>query len=229
MTKLGIIGAMRIEMENLKPSIEKPKYETISGVDFISGEINGVEVVAAVSGIGKVFAAICTEIMILHFGVDHVINIGVAGSLVKDLKVLDVAVADSAVQHDMNTSAIGDPIGLVSGINIINFEADEKLKNATKEVLEAKGIYYQTGVIASGDLFVDTDKQRQTIRDRFNAIAADMEGASIAHTCYVNNVPFTLIRSISDADGSAMDYNTFAGKAAEQSISIVLDLIKKLK
>ncbi|MBR4707082.1 MAG: 5'-methylthioadenosine/adenosylhomocysteine nucleosidase [Pseudobutyrivibrio sp.] len=227
--KLGIIGAMRIEMENLKPSIEKPKYETISGVDFISGEINGVEVVAAVSGIGKVFAAICTEIMILHFGVDHVINIGVAGSLVKDLKVLDVAVADSAVQHDMNTSAIGDPIGLVSGINIINFEADEKLKNATKEVLEAKGIYYQTGVIASGDLFVDTDKQRQTIRDRFNAIAADMEGASIAHTCYVNNVPFTLIRSISDADGSAMDYNTFAGKAAEQSISIVLDLIKKLK
>ena len=227
--KLGIIGAMGIEMENLKPSIEKPKYETISGVDFISGEINGVEVVAAVSGIGKVFAAICTEIMILHFGVDHVINIGVAGSLVKDLKVLDVAVADSAVQHDMNTSAIGDPIGLVSGINIINFEADEKLKNATKEVLEAKGIYYQTGVIASGDLFVDTDKQRQTIRDRFNAIAADMEGASIAHTCYVNNVPFTLIRSISDADGSAMDYNTFAGKAAEQSISIVLDLIKKLK
>jgi adenosylhomocysteine nucleosidase len=227
--KLGIIGAMRIEMENLKPSIEKPKYETISGVDFISGEINGVEVVAAVSGIGKVFAAICTEIMILHFGVDHVINIGVAGSLVKDLKVLDVAVADSAVQHDMNTSAIGDPIGLVSGINIINFEADEKLKNATKEVLEAKGIYYQTGVIASGDLFVDTDKQRQTIRDRFDAIAADMEGASIAHTCYVNNVPFTLIRSISDADGSAMDYNTFAGKAAEQSISIVLDLIKKLK
>ena len=227
--KLGIIGAMRIEIENLKPSIEKPKYETISGVDFISGEINGVEVVAAVSGIGKVFAAICTEIMILHFGVDHVINIGVAGSLVKDLKVLDVAVADSAVQHDMNTSAIGDPIGLVSGINIINFEADEKLKNATKEVLEAKGIYYQTGVIASGDLFVDTDKQRQTIRDRFNAIAADMEGASIAHTCYVNNVPFTLIRSISDADGSAMDYNTFAGKAAEQSISIVLDLIKKLK
>jgi adenosylhomocysteine nucleosidase len=227
--KLGIIGAMRIEIENLKPSIEKPKYETISGVDFISGEINGVEVVAAVSGIGKVFAAICTEIMILHFGVDHVINIGVAGSLVKDLKVLDVAVADSAVQHDMNTSAIGDPIGLVSGINIINFEADERLKNATKEVLEAKGIYYQTGVIASGDLFVDTDKQRQTIRDRFDAIAADMEGASIAHTCYVNNVPFTLIRSISDADGSAMDYNTFAGKAAEQSISIVLDLIKKLK
>ena len=227
--KLGIIGAMQIEIENLKPSIEKPRFETISGVDFISGEINGVEVVAAVSGIGKVFAAICTEIMILHFGVDHVINIGVAGSLVKDLKVLDVAVADSAVQHDMNTTALGDPAGLVSGINIVNFTADEKLKKAVCEVLDAKGIYHQTGVIASGDLFVDTDKQRQNIRMKFDAIAADMEGGSIAHTCYVNNVPFTLIRSISDADGSAMDYNTFAGKAAEQSISIVLDVIAKLK
>ena len=227
--KLGIIGAMQIEIENLKPSIEKPRFETISGVDFISGVINGVEVVAAVSGIGKVFAAICTEIMILHFGVDHVINIGVAGSLVKDLKVLDVAVADSAVQHDMNTTALGDPAGLVSGINIVNFPADEKLKKAVCEVLDAKGIYHQTGVIASGDLFVDTDKQRQNIRMKFDAIAADMEGGSIAHTCYVNNVPFTLIRSISDADGSAMDYNTFAGKAAEQSISIVLDVIAKLK
>ena len=227
--KLGIIGAMQIEIENLKPSIEKPRFETISGVDFISGEINGVEVVAAVSGIGKVFAAICTEIMILHFGVDHVINIGVAGSLVKALKVLDVAVADSAVQHDMNTTALGDPAGLVSGINIVNFPADEKLKKAVCEVLDAKGIYHQTGVIASGDLFVDTDKQRQNIRMKFDAIAADMEGGSIAHTCYVNNVPFTLIRSISDADGSAMDYNTFAGKAAEQSISIVLDVIAKLK
>ena len=157
------------------------------------------------------------------------INIGVAGSLVKDLKVLDVAVADSAVQHDMNTTALGDPAGLVSGINIVNFPADEKLKKAVCEVLDAKGIYHQTGVIASGDLFVDTDKQRQNIRMKFDAIAADMEGRSIAHTCYVNNVPFTLIRSISDADGSAMDYNTFAGKAAEQSISIVLDVIAKLK
>ena len=227
--KLGIIGAMQIEIENLKPSIEKQRFSTISGVDFIEGQIDGVDIVNAVSGIGKVFAAICTEIMILHFGVDHVINIGVAGSLVKDLKVLDVAVAESAVQHDMNTSAIGDPIGLVSGINIINFMADKALNDKVISVLSDKGIYYQTGVIASGDLFVDTEKQRQGIRQKFDAIAADMEGGSIAHTCYVNNVPFTLIRSISDAEGSAMDYNTFAGKAAEQSISIVLELISRIK
>ena len=226
---LGIIGAMQMEIENLKPSIKNPVFETISGVTFIKGEIDGIDVVAAVSGIGKVFAAVCTEIMILHFGVDHVINIGVAGTLVKDLKVLDVAVAESAVQHDMNTSALGDPVGLISGINVINFEADKKLTQIVCDVLKAKGIPYQTGVIASGDMFVDTDKQRDRIRQNFMAIACEMEGASIAHVCYINNVPFTLIRSISDGDGSAMDYNTFAGKAAEQSIDIVLDVIAKLK
>lgn len=227
--KLGIIGAMQIEIENLKPSIKNQKTSTISGVNFIEGEVNGVPVVAAVSGIGKVFAAICTEIMVLHFGVDHVINIGVAGSLVPTLKVLDVAVAESAVQHDMNTTAVGDPLGLISGINVINFEADADLRKNVTDVLSARGINYEVGVIASGDLFVDTNKQRETIRTRFDAIAADMEGASIAQTCYVNKVPFTLIRSISDADGSAMDYNTFAGKAAEQSIAIVLDVIERLK
>ncbi|PHU33693.1 5'-methylthioadenosine/adenosylhomocysteine nucleosidase [Pseudobutyrivibrio ruminis] len=227
--KLGIIGAMQIEIENLKPSIKGAKVEVISGIEFISGKIDGIDVVAAVSGIGKVFAAVCSEIMILHFGVEKVINIGVAGSLVKDLKVLNVAVAESAVQHDMNTTAIGDPAGLVSGINVINFDTDPELRNVVVDVLKAREIPYETGVIASGDLFVDTDRQRQNIHLKFNAIAADMEGGAIAHVCYINNIPFALIRSISDADGSAMDYNTFAGKAAEQSIAIVLDVIKKLK
>ena len=227
--RLGIIGAMQMEIENLQPSIKDSVKETISGISFVKGEIDGIEVVAAVSGVGKVFAAVCTEIMILHFGVDHVINIGVAGSLVKDLKVLDVAVATSAVQHDMNTSALGDPLGLVSGINVINFEADKELNEVVCQALTDMGIAHETGVIASGDLFVDTDKQRNKIHMNFNAMAADMEGGSIAHVCYINNVPFTLIRSISDADGSAMDYNTFAGKAAQQSIAIVLEVIERLK
>ncbi|MBP5595162.1 MAG: 5'-methylthioadenosine/adenosylhomocysteine nucleosidase [Pseudobutyrivibrio sp.] len=227
--KIGIIGAMQIEIENLKPSIKGAKVEVISGIEFVSGKIDGIDVVAAVSGIGKVFASVCSEIMILHFGVEKIINIGVAGSLVKDLKVLDVAVAESAVQHDMNTTAIGDPAGLVSGINVINFDADAELRSVVVDVLKAREIPFETGVIASGDLFVDTDRQRQNIHLKFNAIAADMEGGAIAHVCYINNIPFALIRSISDADGSAMDYNTFAGKAAEQSIAIVLDVIKKLK
>lgn len=226
--RIGIIGAMQMEIENLKPSIQNATTETISGIPFVKGDVHGVEIVAAVSGVGKVFAAVCTEIMILHFGVEKVINIGVAGSLVKDLKVLDVAVANSAVQHDMNTTAIGDPAGLISGINVINFQADNDLNKLVCEVLDEKEIYHQEGIIASGDLFVDTDKQRNNIHVKFDAIAADMEGAAIAHVCYINQIPFTIIRSISDGDGSAMDYNTFAGKAAEQSISVILDVIARL-
>lgn len=226
--RIGIIGAMQMEIENLKPSIQNAEIETLSGIQFIKGDVHGVEIVAAVSGVGKVFAAVCTEIMILHFGVEKVINIGVAGSLVKDLKVLDVAVANSAVQHDMNTTAIGDPAGLISGINVINFEADSDLNKIVCEVLDEKEIYHQEGIIASGDLFVDTDKQRNNIHVKFDAIAADMEGAAIAHVCYINQIPFTIIRSISDGDGSAMDYNTFAGKAAEQSISVILSVLSRL-
>ena len=226
--KLGIIGAMQIEIENLKPSIKNQTTEVVSGVTFTCGEIDGVSVVAAVSGIGKVFAAICTEVMISHFGVDHVINIGVAGSLVDDLKVFDVAVAESAVQHDMNAAPIGIPIGCIPGIDITYFKSNESLKEIVEEVLTKRGINFKTGVIASGDLFVDTEKQREGIRQRFNAIAADMEGGSIAHTCYVNQVPYIIIRSISDGGDSAVDYQTFSNKAAEQSISIVLDVLARV-
>ena len=108
--KIGIIGAMQMEIDNLKESLENSKTENVSGVEFVSGTVAGVEVVAAVCGIGKVFAAICTEAMILKYNVDMIVNIGVAGTLCKELGVMDVAVADKVVQHDMNTSALGDPV-----------------------------------------------------------------------------------------------------------------------
>ena len=115
--RIGVIGAMQMEVDELKASMENAKTEEYSGVTYVSGTIEGKEVVAAVCGIGKVFAAICAEAMILKFNVDCVINIGVAGTLCKELGVMDVAVADQVVQHDMNTSALGDPIGLLSGLN----------------------------------------------------------------------------------------------------------------
>ena len=226
--KLGIIGAMQIEIENLKPSIKNQTTEIVSGVTFTCGEIDGVPVVAAVSGMGKVFAAICAEVMILHFGVDHVVNIGVAGALVNDLKVFAVVVAESAVQHDMDASPIGFPEGSIPEINITYFKSDENLKKTVTEVLTERGITFKTGVIASGDLFVDKEEQRQRIRQKFNGIAADMEGGSIAQTCYVNHVPYIIIRSISDGGDNAMDYHTFSAKAAEQSINIVLGVIAKI-
>ena len=121
---IGIIGAMQMEVDNLKESMTEIKTETYSGVNFICGKIDETEVVAAVCGVGKVFAAICAEAMILKFDVDLIINIGVGGTLTRDLDVLDVAVADKVMQHDMDTSPLGDPIGLLSGIDTIFLHTD---------------------------------------------------------------------------------------------------------
>lgn len=225
--KIGVIGAMQMEVDNLKESMEDVRIDVYSGVTYVSGTIFGREVVAAVCGIGKVFAAICAEAMILKFNVDHVINIGVAGTLCKELGVMDVAVADQVVQHDMNTSALGDPIGLLSGLNQIFLPSDEKMKTLLCECLQERGIKYRVGTIATGDLFLHKPTQKALLHERFGAIAGEMEGGSIGHVCYVNEVPFAILRSISDGEGGAMDYETFAERAALQSIDVVLDFISR--
>ena len=225
---IGVIGAMQIEIDNLKKTLENPSYESISGVEFVKGTIGGTEVVAAVSGVGKVFAAICTEAMILTYHVDMVINIGVAGTLCKELGVMGIAVADMVGQHAMNTSALGDPIGLLSGINEIYLPCDKKMMATLKECLDEKERKYRVGTIATGDMFMHDKHQKDKLHERFNAIAAEMEGGSIGHVCYVNKVPFAILRTISDGEGGAMDYATFAEKAAQIGIEIVVDFIKKI-
>ncbi len=226
--RIGIIGAMQIEIDNLKKSLNHTTTETISGVEFVKGDYNDVEVVAAVSGVGKVFAAICTEAMILSYHVDQIVNIGVAGTLCKELGVMDFAVGSQVVQHDMNTSALGDPIGLLSGINQVYIPCDPEMMKLLESCLTDQTIHYQTGTIATGDLFMDTTKQRQTLNDRFDAIAAEMEGGSIGHVCYMNQVPFAVLRAISDGEGSTMDYAEFAEKAAAKGIEVILEYIAKL-
>lgn len=226
--RIGVIGAMQMEIDNLKESMENIKTETISGVTYVSGTIGEKEVVAAVSGIGKVFAAICTEAMILTYHVDMIVNIGVAGTLCKELGVMDVAVADRVVQHDMNTSALGDPVGLLSGLNEIFLPADENMRKLLCECLLDKGIHYKVGTIATGDLFLHKPEQKEKLNQRFEAIAGEMEGGSIGHVCYVNQVPFAVLRSISDGEGGAMDYATFAEKAALRAIEVVIAFINRV-
>lgn len=226
--RIGVIGAMQIEIDNLKKSLSNQSTEIISGVEYVKGEIDGVEVVAAVSGVGKVFAAICAEAMIITYKVDMIINIGVAGTLCKELGVMDVAVASQVVQHDMNTSALGDPVGLLSGINQIFLPADEKMVKVLSECLEEKQIHYQVGTIATGDIFLHRPEQKALLHERFKAIAGEMEGGSIGHVCFVNHVPFAILRSISDGEGGTMDYETFAEKAAQVGIEIVIAFIKKI-
>ena len=223
--RIGVIGAMQMEVDTLKESMENIHTEEYSGVTYVSGTIGNKEVVAAVCGIGKVFAAICAEAMILEYKVDCIINIGVAGTLCKELGVMDVAVAEQVVQHDMNTSALGDPIGLLSGLNQIFLPSDEKMRTLLCSCLQEKGIKYKVGTIATGDLFLHKPTQKALLHERFQAIACEMEGGSIGHVCYVNKVPFAILRSISDGEGGSMDYQTFAEKAALQSILVVIDFI----
>ena len=170
--KIGIIGAMQMEVDELKLSLSDTREEQCAGVNFICGKMNDVEVVAAVSGVGKVFAAICAQTMILRFGVDRIINIGVAGSLVKGLKVLDVALADKVCQHDMDTSPIGDPVGILSGINMIYLPSDEKMRILMEQCLAELNINYKTGAIASGDQFIASEEKKAWIYEHFEAIAA---------------------------------------------------------
>ncbi len=228
---IGIICAMKIEADAIRASLKNTSVETVSGVEFTRGTLHDKEVVIAVCGIGKVFAAICTEAMIIKYAPTLIINSGVAGTLTDALSIGDIAIAKTLVQHDMDTSPLGDPVGLISGINKIHFEADEMaiktFENAVKEV-GANGV---VGTIASGDQFMSDTAKKCTIRDRFNAIACEMEGAAIAHVAFVNNVPFAVLRAISDsASGDAqMEYPKFVAMASERSHKIIDTFIKLWK
>ncbi len=223
---IGIIGAMDIEVNGIVSSMLNVTEKTISGIKYYKGILNNKNVVVAKCGIGKVFAAICAQTMILEFSPSVIINTGVAGSLSKDLKVLDVAIASKVVQHDMDTSAIGDPKGLISGINVIYLDANEDVVNTLRKSAKLSGCNTQIGIVASGDKFVSQESDKAAIKAEFGAIACEMEGASVGHVCFVNNVPFGVIRAISDGEGAQMDYMTFASLAAENSIKITKKFIE---
>lgn len=221
--QIGIIGAMQIEVEGLKKSMTNTSTEVISGIEFTSGILNGKTVVAAVCGIGKVFAAICAQTMILKYNPDVIINSGVAGTLTDKLAIGDVAVSSDVVQHDMDTTAIGDELGLISGINIIHIPANEKAAALLKICAAHLRLNSMLGTIATGDCFLNDTARKNDIASTFSAIACEMEGGGIGQTCYVNKIPFAILRVISDGgnESSHLDYPTFAKMAAERSIEIM--------
>ena len=224
----GIIGAMAVETDAIKALIEAPTVERVGNIEFVRGYLCGKEVVVAQCGIGKVFAAICAEAMILKYSPDRIINTGVAGTLSDKVGLLDIAISSSVVEHDMDTSPLGDPVGLISGINIVNIPASEGLVAKICAAAERLGKKYAVGVIASGDQFIADKERKNYIRDTFSAIACEMEGAAIGHVCFVNGVDFAVIRCISDnADDHAgeMDYPTLCEKAAEQSQKLLTELL----
>lgn len=227
---IGIIGAMAVETDAIIKELNNPRTKEISGVRFVQGEWCGQQVVVATCGVGKVFAALCTEAMILTYNPKCIINTGVAGALAPELHLLNVVIGTEVVQHDMDTSPLGDPVGLLSGINKVTLPTDATLNTVLKNAAEVLEIPALAGRVASGDQFIAADEKRDHIRNTFDAACCEMEGAAIGHVCYVNRVPFAVLRAISDgaAGDAKMDYPAFAAKAAEQSIKILKKGLKEL-
>lgn len=223
---IGIIGAMDIEVDGIISNMTNTQFEEISSMKFVSGELYGKRIVVCKGGIGKVFAGICAQTMILKYAPKIIINSGVAGALDEKLCVLDAVVATSVVQHDMDTSPLGDPVGLISGINVVNIEADKKVSKALENSAKELQISVKRGIIASGDQFIANDEKKQYIKDTFSASACEMEGGAIAQACYVNKIPFAILRTISDGKGEVLDYFTFSERAAVQAIKIIKNFIK---
>lgn len=228
--RVGIIGAMTAEMDAIKASIESPETERFGGVDFVSGTIYGVPVVAATCGMGKVFAAACTQAMILKYRPELIINVGVAGSLCRDLNIGDIAVADCVVQHDMDCGGIGDPQGMIHELQMIEFPCCEKTVRGLLKSADRLGFYNKKGVIASGDVFVQDGRRKASIADTFGAISCEMEGASVGHVCYVNGTPFCVLRAISDnGDETATgDFDMSLDMAAERATRVMEGYLKDL-
>lgn len=232
MKKIGIIGAMELEVETLKSKMNVKKTTRKADMDFVEGTLNGVESVIVRSGIGKVNAGICAQILADLFDVTHIINTGIAGSLDADIDIGDIVVSTDVVQHDMDVRVFGYPLGEIPQIGRLSFPADEKMAELAKAVCEKVNpeVKVFSGRIVSGDQFVCDKDVKKKIIENFHALCTEMEGAAIGQAAYLNKIPFVILRAISDkADDSAeMDYPTFEKKAAEHCAKLVEEFIAEL-
>ena len=229
---IGIIGAMDIEVARLKDMIEGAENYEKAGMSFVYGKMHGRNVVVVRSGIGKVNAGICTQILVDRFNVDYIINTGIAGSLNKDINIGDIVLSSDALQHDMDATGFGYEVGVIPQMKESLFKGDEKLINIAKTCLEnnIKDIKAFVGRIVSGDQFISDKAKKEWLVDNFSAYCTEMEGAAVAQAAYLNNVPFVIIRAISDkADDSAtMDYPVFEALAAEHSVELISEMVKEI-
>ena len=221
--QIGIIGAMRAEVETLIAALDGAAVCRVGSLTFHTGRLSGRPVVLAECGIGKVNAAMCAQTMILRFGVTEIWNTGVAGTLTDELSIGDFAVSSDVVQHDMDTTPLGDPPGWISGLERVHIPADAALAAAFAAAVASSGRRCRIGTIASGDVFVASSAQKTRIRDAFGAVACEMEGAAIGQVAAANGVPFVVVRAISDGgdEASAVDYPTFVKEAASRSAAVV--------
>lgn len=233
MKKLGIIGAMSVEVETLKSKMQDITVTEKAGMNFYEGVLENLLVVVVVCGVGKVNAAMCVQVLCDCFGVTHIVNTGVAGSLSNELDIADLVISKDAMYHDFDCHPINDnyAVGQVPGLPVLSFPANETLIQLAYEAAETvQPGHNRIGRVASGDQFVCSAEQKAYIIQHTGAICTEMEGAAISHTAWRNQIPFVVIRAISDkADASAeMDYPTFEANAAKQCAAITQELAKKL-
>lgn len=232
MKKIGIIGAMEEEVNCLKESMQVEKIEKKAGMEFFAGVLGGKPVVIVRSGIGKVNAGICTQILVDDFQVEGVINTGVAGSLKNDINIGDIVLSEDALQHDMDATGFGYEPGEIPRMEQSVFTADRAWVSLAKKVNEEVNPEISTfvGRVVSGDQFVSAGEKKEYLVSQFQGYCTEMEGAAIAQVCYLNKIPFLIIRAISDkADNSAtMDYSEFEAKAIEHTVRLVTGMMKQL-
>jgi len=228
---IGIIGAMDEEVEILLKEIQLERKENKAMMEFSCGTLWGQKAVVVRSGIGKVNAAVCAQILVDDFNADYIINVGIAGGIGESINPGDIVIAHNLVQHDMDTTAFGDKFGQIPRLDTFDFKCStvlvEKAQEACKRLGSSKSFL---GRIVTGDQFIADLTKIKWLKDEFDALACEMEGGSIAQVCHLNNVPFVVIRSISDNanTGAHMDYEKFKYIAVDNSVNILRGMLENM-
>ena len=228
--RIGIIGAMDVEVEGIIERMVSAERREIGGSVFYSGKLCGHDIVVSQSGMGKVASAVCAQTMILEYSPACLINTGIGGTLSHDIGVLDVIVAERVVQHDFDLTSWGYKPGEIQELERAFFECDKSVCDGLCAAAKKLGVKCRPGIVASGDQFIADDAKKAWIRDTFGADVCEMEGAAIGQVCYMRGVPFCVLRTMSDGGGddAKMTYDTFKPIAARQSVDVIVEFIKSL-
>lgn len=230
MKRIGIIFAMKEELDSLLKYLKIEKEYNIFDLKFYEGMIHNNYCILTSSGVGKVNSARCTQILIDNMDVDMIINIGVAGGISDKLKVCDIVIGEKLVQHDFDITAFNHEKGYIPNVGVY-IDSDTYLVNIAKECINNKKYNVVSGIIASGDIFCTESWMSKKINTKFNALCVEMEGASIAQVCYLSNVPFIVIRSISDVpnNNNVLTYEEFLNKSSKNVSNFIYEIIKNIK
>lgn len=230
---LGIIGAMDEEVAMIKAQLTDVQVESRAAMDFYKGKLEGKEVVVVRSGIGKVNAAMCTQILADIYSVTGVVNTGIAGSLKAEIDIGDIVLSSDALQHDMDATGFGYEPGQIPRVETLAFKADEGLTNLAEECCSRVNpdIHTFVGRVVTGDQFISDKEKKKWLTDTFGGYCTEMEGAAIAQACYLNSIPFLIVRAISDKadDSASVDYPAFEAKAIVHSVNLLTEIVRSLR